>query len=141
MDYLKLDAQLCFPLYALSRTITQHYQPVLKAIDLTYPQYLVMLVLWEENGISVNDIGQRLLLDSGTLTPLLKRLEEKSLVSRTRNPKDERVVLVSLSKKGISLKSKAVSIPEDLKCSLGITEKEVIAVRQMVKNIFKKIKQ
>jgi DNA-binding MarR family transcriptional regulator len=140
MDYLKLENQLCFPLYALSRVMTQHYQPLLESLHLTYPQYLVMMVLWEHEELSVNEIGSQLMLDSGTLTPLLKRLEEKLLLSRTRSKSDERVVLVGLSKEGAALKSKALSIPNSFKCSLDLSDEELISVRDTVKKLLKKTK-
>ncbi|MGL5987666.1 MAG: MarR family winged helix-turn-helix transcriptional regulator, partial [Burkholderiales bacterium] len=96
-DGLRLDEQLCFALYAASRAVTQTYQPYLSQLELTYPQYLVMLVLWEQDGLTVKNIGEKLLLDSGTLTPLLKRLEAIGYVSRKRSLQDERQVLVYLS--------------------------------------------
>jgi len=109
---LYLDKQLCFPLYAASRLTTQIYEPFLRELDVTYPQYLVLLVLWQHNNLTVNEIGGRLHLESNTLTPLLKRLEQKELVVRKRSGEDERKVIVSLSGKGEELKEKAVVIPE-----------------------------
>jgi MarR family transcriptional regulator, organic hydroperoxide resistance regulator len=104
-DELKLNNQICFPLYATSRLITREYQPYLDALDLTYPQYLVLLVLWETDRISVNDIAQKLILNTNTLTPLLKRMEIQGLVSRQRFGKDERKVIVQLTEKGQALKA------------------------------------
>lgn len=113
MEYnqLKLENQLCFPVYAASRLIIREYQPFLDKLGITYPQYLVMLVLWETNHMPVNDIAKRLVLNTNTITPLLKRLESMNLLSRSRSDKDERKVIVSLSDKGIQLKIKASEIP------------------------------
>jgi len=121
-DLLKLDNQLCFPLYALSREIIQRYRPHLDEIGLTYPQYLVLMVLWENDKQTVNQIGHKLLLDSGTLTPLLKRLEQKEIVLRQRSTVDERVVEISLTTIGIELKKKAKCIPEKLNQELEKTQ-------------------
>ena len=141
MDYLKLENQACFPVYALSRVLTAHYKPMLDGIDLTYPQYLVMLILWEHQKLSVKEIGEKLLLDSGTLTPLLKKLENKQLISRTRSTADERVVMISLTKNGATLKKRAVSIPESFKCSLGLSNEEMGALRDTITVILERTKQ
>jgi DNA-binding MarR family transcriptional regulator len=141
MDYLKLENQACFPVYALSRVLTAHYKPILDGIDLTYPQYLVMLVLWEHQLLSVKEIGEKLLLDSGTLTPLLKKLEAKKLVSRVRSNEDERVVLISLTKDGAALKEKAVTVPESFKCSLGLSIEEMISLKDTISIILERTKQ
>ncbi|PKB14636.1 DNA-binding MarR family transcriptional regulator [Novosphingobium kunmingense] len=113
-DPLLLDRQVCFPLYAATNLLTRLYGPVLHDLGLTYPQYLVMLVLWETQPLSVGALGTRLYLDSGTLTPLLKRMEAAGLVTRTRDPQDERRVLVGLTDKGRLLRSEAVRVPEIL---------------------------
>ena len=116
-DNLKLENQLCFPLYACSREIVKRYKPFLDSLDLTYTQYIVMLVMWEEKTINVKSLGEKLFLDSGTLTPLLKKLENKGYISRNRNPEDERNLLISIEQKGIKLKEKAKNIPENVgKC-------------------------
>jgi MarR family transcriptional regulator, organic hydroperoxide resistance regulator len=141
MDYLKLENQACFPVYALSRVLTAHYKPILDGIDLTYPQYLVMLILWEHQKLSVKEIGEKLLLDSGTLTPLLKKLENKQLISRIRSTADERVMMISLSKNGATLKKKAVSIPETFKCSLGLSNEEMVSLRDTITIILERTKQ
>ena len=125
---LYLENQICFPLYAASRLTTQVYTPFLKSLDVTYPQYLVLLVLWQQGGQTVNEIGNRLFLESNTLTPLLKRLEEKALISRNRSQKDERVVEITLTKRGQKLKEKAASIPQKIVASFSdenISEKEI----------------
>lgn len=113
-SFLTLDKQLCFELYAASHAFTKLYKTLLDPMGLTYPQYLVMLLLWEEDGRSVGDLGQRLDLESSTLTPLLKRMEKAGLVVRTRDPEDERRVLVRLSPQGKALKEKARDIPKCL---------------------------
>lgn len=119
---LRLDNQICFALYSASLAMTKVYKPLLEAIGLTYPQYLVMLVLWEQDGLMVSEIGERLRLDSGTLTPLLKRLEASGLLSRRRAVEDERRVHVSLTPAGRLLKNRAANIPdcvvEASQCSL-----------------------
>lgn len=113
-DPLLLDRQICFPIYAASNLLNRMYRPVLDKLGLTYPQYLVMLVLWEDEPQSVGDLGARLYLDSGTLTPLLKRLESAGFVKRRRDKEDERRVLVGLTARGRALKTRAVSVPETL---------------------------
>jgi DNA-binding MarR family transcriptional regulator len=117
---LALDAQFCFALYSASHAMTKAYKPLLDRIGLTYPQYLVMLVLWEQDAILVKDIGARLFLDSGTLTPLLKRLEANGLVARNRDPQDERQVRISLSGEGRALRAQARAIPAQLLCLSGL---------------------
>ena len=127
-DLLKLDAQLCFPLYACSREIIKRYRPFLEPLQLTYTKYIVMLVLWEEDGIGLKAIGERLFLDSGTLTPLLKSLEEQGLIIRTREPKDERSVVITLTEDGKALKERAKGVPIGMSKCLSLTEDEFIAL-------------
>ena len=134
-DFLKLDSQVCFPIYALSREITNLYRPILEQLELTYPQYLVLLVLWEFEEQTVNQIGQKLQLDNGTLTPLLKRLEQKGLLTRTRSIADERVVIVALTNKGQSIKEKAECIPEQLVKALGLPIDDLIQLKNIVEKI------
>lgn len=125
---VKLEEQLCFALYSASRALTRAYQPLLEPLGLTYPQYLVMLVLWEGEARSVSELGARLGLDSGTLTPLLKRLEEAKLVERRRDAEDERVVHISLSPAGAALQERARPIPLELACRAGfVPTKEGLA--------------
>ncbi len=135
---LHLENQLCFPLYAASRLTTQLYGPILKELNITYPQYLVLLVLWQKGNQTVNEICQSLYLESNTITPLLKRLEEKGIITRSRSQKDERIVNISLTENGISLKNKALEIPEQIYCSINqvgdITENEIV---QFQKTLFK----
>ena len=127
-DVLKLDCQYCFPLYACSRELIKEYKPFLDELDLTYTQYLTMLVLWEKKAINVKALGDQLFLDSGTLTPLLKKLEAKGLVSRKRSCEDERNLIVSITESGEELKERAVTIPAQVaKCSnLTDDEKETV---------------
>ena len=111
-DALKLDNQLCFPLYACAKEVVKKYRPFLDELNLTYTQYIAMMVLWEQKELSVKDLGERLFLDSGTLTPVLKSLAGKGYITRTRSTKDERVLIVSLTEKGLALRDEAVSIPQ-----------------------------
>jgi DNA-binding MarR family transcriptional regulator len=137
-ELLKLDNQLCFQLYSASRLMTKIYQPLLKPLDLTYPQYLVMLVLWEMpigHKYTVTMLGERLKLYSGTLTPLLKRLEAKRFIQRQRSHEDERQVWVRLTALGESLKQQAKRVPEKLLCEAGVKTEEVIAMREMLKKL------
>ena len=113
-ECLKLENQLCFPLYACSKEIVRRYKPFLDEIDLTYTQYITMMVLWEEQSLSVKQLGARLYLDSGTLTPVLKTLEKKGLLKRERSKEDERNLIVTLTEEGELLKDKAVTIPQRL---------------------------
>lgn len=120
-EALKLDNQLCFALYACSREITKLYKPVLDKLGLTYTQYISLLVLWEKDNITIKEMGVKLHLDSGTLTPLLKKLECMELVNRSRDIVDERKVYVKLTDKGVELKKLAVDIPNKILCSTGLT--------------------
>ena len=137
IDFLKLENQICFPLYALSRSFTAIYQPLLEKLKLTYPQYLVMMVLWEHKKLSVKEIGNKLMLDSGTLTPLLKRIEEKKLLQRTRSAEDERVVFATLTEQGIALRELALDIPAALKCALDMSIDELITLKDALNNLLK----
>jgi DNA-binding MarR family transcriptional regulator len=127
-NWLRLDQQLCFALYASSLAMTKLYKPLLEPLGLTYPQYLVMLVLWEQDGISVSALGQRLSLDSGTLTPLLKRLEAAGLVERRRASDDERRVDLTLSAAGLALKQQAAAIPPQLACASACSLEELASL-------------
>ena len=129
VNQLALDQQFCFALYSASHAMTKTYQPMLDRLGLTYPQYLVMLVLWEQDAILVKDIGARLFLDSDTLTPLLKRLETNGLVSRNRNRLDERQVRIELTEQGRALRSQAEAIPEQLLCASGQALATLAAIR------------
>ena len=113
-EQLKLENQLCFPVYAASRLITRAYQPMLDGLGITYPQYLVMMILWEHRSMPVNDIAKKLILNTNTVTPLLKRMEQQGLVLRSKSEKDERKVLVQLTQKGKEMQEQAALIPEKL---------------------------
>jgi MarR family transcriptional regulator, organic hydroperoxide resistance regulator len=133
---LRLDNQICFAVYSAAHAFNRVYKPLLDRLGLTYPQYLVMLVLWERDGVPLKDIGEKLFLDSGTLTPLLKRLEAAQLVKRTRSTEDERQVLIALTPKGEALREKARAVPQSIlaasACSIGelVTMKnEIVALR------------
>ncbi|HEX7801848.1 MAG TPA: MarR family transcriptional regulator [Pseudoxanthomonas sp.] len=117
---LKLDNQLCFTLYSASLAMNKVYRKLLAPLGLTYPQYLVMLVLWERDDLTVSEIGERLFLDSATLTPLLKRLEASDLLTRTRSADDERQVVIALSRSGKALKARAVAVPEGVFCAAAL---------------------
>jgi len=135
MSELCLENQLCFKLYAISRRITNAYRPILQNIDITYPQYLVMMVLWKEKKITVKELGNRLYLDSGTLTPLLKRLEQKKLLSRQRDSADERSVIISLTTEGKTLLQKAKKIPKTLDKCLSLNQKEYLHLKNQLDNL------
>lgn len=131
-DPLSLDRQVCFPLYAASNLLTKLYRPVLAPLGLTYSQYLVMLVLWEHSPVSVGELGGRLHLDSGTLTPLLKRMEHGGFVSRRRDPRDERRVLIALTKRGAAVRARALTVPETLSRQLDFDPAAVEELRDSV---------
>jgi len=139
--WLLLDNQLCFALYATSRAVTQAYAPLLAPLGVTYPQYLVLLVLWEADGapVTVGSLGGRLFLDSGTLTPLLKRLEAANLVTRTRSAEDERVVHVGLTASGRKLRKKAEGIPAAMSCALGLNGDQIAALRDPLRKVLARL--
>ncbi|MFO1341274.1 MAG: MarR family transcriptional regulator [Burkholderiaceae bacterium] len=132
-SWLALDMQLCFALYSASLAMTKLYKPMLEPLGLTYPQYLVMLVLWEQDGQPVNAIGERLTLDSGTLTPLLKRLEAAGLLRRLRDANDERRVLIQLTPAGRAMKARAEAIPRQVLCATDCQLDEVSKLTQRLK--------
>lgn len=132
---LALDQQLCFALYSASHAFTRVYKPLLDALDLTYPQYLVMLVLWQQDGQTVKAIGEHLHLDSGTLTPLLKRLEAAGLIARRRDPDDERQVRVALTADGWALKAKADAVPGAIFCALGGDAEDLPGLRDAINRV------
>jgi DNA-binding MarR family transcriptional regulator len=131
-EQLKLEHQICFPVYAASRLITRGYKPHLEQLGITYPQYLVLMVLWEEEGITVNDIAAKLILNSNTVTPLLKRMEVMDIISRRRSTEDERKVLITLTEKGRNMRTTAAPIPlqlvEELQ-QVGITPQELMGLK------------
>ncbi len=138
-EILKLQNQVCFPLYAASRLVVQAYRPLLADLGLTYPQYLVMLVLWERDGVSVGDLGEQLFLDSGTLTPLLKRLEKQGLVERIRSPQDDRTVENFLTEAGRLLKEKAVNIPTELVCNAQLEDTNIDELKSQLRELLDKL--
>lgn len=135
-DQLKLENQLCFPIYALSRLIIREYKPLLDDLNLTYPQYLVLLLLWETDGLAVNDIAEKLVLNTNTVTPLLKRMETQGLVIRQRSDEDERRVIVTLTPQGLALRDKAATVPERLVSSLASKTMSVDDLKHMVGQIY-----
>ncbi|MFI9407687.1 MarR family winged helix-turn-helix transcriptional regulator [Nocardia sp. NPDC052316] len=134
-DHLTLDEQICFPLYAASRAMTAVYRPKLERLGLTYPQYLVMLALWERDGRSVGEVCQALALDSGTLSPLLKRLEAAGLVQRTRSAADERRVDIQLTERGRELRAQARDIPAEMAAACGLSMDEFLALRETLRRL------
>lgn len=133
---LLLDNQLCFSLYRLSKLMVSKYRPLLDELDITYPQYLVMMVMWEHGEISVKDLGTKLSLDSGTLTPLIKRLCAKDILEKKRSSKDERVVQVMLTEKGSQLKEAALSVPERISCSTEIEVEKLIELKATLDGLY-----
>lgn len=134
-DALKLDNQLCFPLYAVSKEIVRKYTPFLNEIDLTYTQYITMMVMWEDKEVSVKDLGKRLFLDSGTLTPLLKNLEKKGLVTRERSKEDERFLVVRVTDAGMELREKALDIPATIGGCFSIDKQEAVQLYTIINKI------
>ena len=127
-DCLKLENQLCFPMYVCAKEIVKKYRPFLDPLGITYTQYIALLILWERDGLSVKDLGDRMFLDSGTLTPLLRKLEDKGYISRTRDPADERSVVVTLTPEGRNLRERAVAIPASVGACMNISEQDAIAL-------------
>lgn len=140
-DALKLDNQLCFPLYAVSKEIVRRYTPFLNEIDLTYTQYIVMMVMWEHKEVNVKELGKKLFLDSGTLTPLLKNLEKKGLVSRERSKEDERVLIVSITDEGMKLREKAVEIPGKIGGCITLEEQEAVQLFTIVRKLLSQFEE
>lgn len=123
-DPLLLDNQLCFPLYACAKEVVRRYTPLLDALGLTYTQYIAMMVLWEQHSITVKELGERLYLDSGTLTPLLKKMERQGLVSRTRSQSDERSVIIELTERGRALREQALSVPTQMAACINLSAQD-----------------
>ena len=133
--WLKLESQLCFALYSTSLALTKRYKPLLQPLGLTYPQYLVLLVLWEQDALGVNDLGQRLFLDSGTLTPLLKRMETAGLLTRTRALDDERRVIVNLAPAGKALRLRALPVARRIAQSTGCDTEELMDLTRRMQGL------
>lgn len=137
-EVLKLKNQLCFPLYACSREVVKRYKPFLDKIDLTYTQYIAMMVLWEKKRMNVKELGEYLYLDSGTLSPLIKKLEAKGLITRKRSDKDERNLIVEITPEGESLKDKAVEIPTQIAGCTKLSEEEAMLLYKLLYKILGK---
>ena len=135
VEALRLDRQLCFALYGAANRVTRLYRPLLNALGLTYPQYLAMLVLWEQSPRTVGTLGDALDLDSSTLTPLLKRLEAGGLIARARDPKDERRVIVALTDRGLALRDQAATIPEKILCQMDLPLEDLGTLRDRLKTL------
>lgn len=138
-ELLLLDNQLCFPLYSAANAVVRAYRPLLDALDLTYPQYLVMMVLWQQNAISVKTLGEKLHLDSGTLTPLLKRLESKGLVERRRSVTDERARELWLTERGTALREQALAVPKSMVCKFDLDWDELVMLKQLCEKVVGKL--
>lgn len=137
IEQLRLENQLCFALYAASRKVIRLYKPHLDEIGLTYTQYITMLVLWERGAVTSKELGKILYLDSGTLTPLLKKLEKQGNLTRDRLLEDERNLIIKLTEKGWKLRDKAEKIPERISCSSGIANSDLIELREKIKEVMK----
>lgn len=131
-DALKIENQLCFPLYACAREVVKRYTPFLDEIDLTYTQYIVMMVLWDRKSMTVKELGQILYLDSGTLTPLLKKLETKGFLNRKRSEADERNLIVTITKQGEGLREKAVTVPEKISQCVVLEPEEAMMIYRLL---------
>ncbi|RYZ66444.1 MAG: MarR family transcriptional regulator [Proteobacteria bacterium] len=140
-EALKLDSQMCFALYSASLSMGKVYQKLLKPLGLTYPQYLVMLILWEHGDSSVSELGEKLFLDSGTLTPLLKRMEQAGFLARTRDPEDERRVIVSLTAEGKGLRKQAIKIPPQIFQATSCSVPEARSILKELKTLQKALAQ
>lgn len=134
-EALRLKNQICFPLYAASREVIKQYRPYLDALDLTYTQYIAMMVFWEEKKLSVKEVGKRLFLDSGTLTPVLKSLETKGYVYRSRSTEDERVLMVEITEKGEDLREQAISVPESVAKCVKLDPDEALKLYELLYKI------
>lgn len=139
-DPLLLDHQVCFALYSATRAMTQAYAPLLTPLGLTYPQYLVMLVLWEKDDLAVKDLGARLALDSGTLTPLLKRLTALGFVTRARDGQDERIVRARLTQRGRALRRRALRVPSAIACRTDMPIQKLMALRDKLAHLAQKLR-
>lgn len=134
-DMLLLDNQLCFPLYAAAKEVVRRYTPFLAPFDLTYTQYIAMMVLWEKKTVSVNELGKQLMLDSGTLTPLLRKLEDKNYLLREKSTKDGRQLIVSLTPEGASLKDKMVVVPQKMGTCVHLSPEETTELKRLLKKV------
>ena len=140
-DNLKIEKGLCFPLYAVSKELIRKYKPHLDKIDLTYTQYITMMVLWEKKKCNVQELGKCLYLDSGTLTPLLKKLEQKEYIKRTKSEKDERNLIIKLTKRGETLKEQALEIPKQIGKCINLEKEETIILYKTLYKILENIEE
>ena len=139
-EYLKLENQYCFPIYVASKEIIKLYTPALDKLNITYTQYITLLVLWEKDNILVKELGEKLYLESNTLTPLLKKLETKDLITRVRDTNDKRKVFIALTKKGYDLKKDADNIPKELMCKITLNQEKLKQLKSLLKELTVDIK-
>lgn len=139
-DPLLLSNQLCFPLYAASKEVVRRYTPMLKDLDLTYTQYIAMMVMWEEETITVKELGERLFLDSGTLTPLLKKMEAKGLIERERSDKDERKVVVTITQEGRDLRATAMNVPSEMGRCVGLDTEDAVQLHKLLEKVIENVR-
>ena len=140
-EIMKLNNQLCFPLYAAARNVTSLYTPWLKPLGLTYTQYITFLVLWEKDGISVSEIGSRLMLDNGTLSPMLKKMEQAGYIERNRSSEDDRVVIVTLTQKGRDLQEQVKDIPEQIGKCVTLSQEDAFALYKLLHKLLDTIEE
>ena len=140
-DNLKLENQICFPLYACAKEVTRRYKPLLDKLDLTYTQYIVMMVMWENKKMNVKELGEVLYLDSGTLTPLLLKLEKKGYISRTKNKDDARNLVLEVTKKGLNLRDKATDVPQNMSKCVKLSKDEAITLYNTLYKILEYFKE
>jgi DNA-binding MarR family transcriptional regulator len=141
IDPVRLDNQLCFPLYAAAKEVVRLYAPLLGEIDLTYTQYIAMMVLWQERELTVKEMGRRLFLDAGTLSPMLKKMEQRGLLRRTRDPEDERSVLLTVTEAGMALRNRAEAIPGKIRPRVPLTEDEARLLYRLLYKILDSLKE
>ena len=139
-DCLKIENQLCFPLYACAKEVVRKYTPLLERLDLTYTQYIAMMVMWDRKEISVKELGKRLFLDSGTLTPLLKKLESKGYITRRRSEEDERVLIASLTDRGEALRDEALSVPAEIGSCIVLEPEEAMTLYRLLYKILDSVR-
>lgn len=140
-DNLKLENQICFPLYACAKEVTRRYKPLLDKLDLTYTQYIVMMVMWKNKKMNVKELGEVLYLDSGTLTPLLLKLEKKGYISRTKNKDDARNLVLEVTKKGLNLRDKATDVPQEMSKCVKLSKDEAITLYNTLYKILEYFKE
>lgn len=138
-DCLKLENQLCFPLYVCSKEVVRKYKPYLDELDITYTQYITLMVLWEKGALGVKDLGEHLFLDSGTLTPVLKALEKKGIVKRSRSEKDERSIIISLTPEGLALRDKAAEVPAKIGACITLDPKDALELYRILHKMMDEI--